>query len=335
MRALVIGATGFVGAEITRQLLLRGHEVVALVRGEEALAADGRRRDERAPIPDAVKLVTGSIGDPNEIASAAEGADVVFVAVGLPLGRPAESYRWLHVAGTENVLVAARHASVPRVVLISCADVVLADETRVHWDEKRDLAGPPIGPRARALKLGEEVALSQSDETLAVTSLRPAWLWGPGDRSRLPALVREAQGGGIELCGDGKNLVATTYVEHLAEAALKAAVSPHAPGQAYYVGDSEFLELGEFLGMLTRALSLPPPRAGGPYFARRLWASLGRGALTLEEVVRRGRGTYFDTQKAAQELGLEPTVSVDEGMKRLAAWHAEQRAAVTSGEPRD
>jgi nucleoside-diphosphate-sugar epimerase len=238
----------------------------------------------------------------------------------------------VYVAGLENVMNAARHASVPRVVSISCADVVLADEPRVHWDEKRDLSHPPIGARARAIKLAEEVALSQSDATLAVTSLRPGWLWGPGDRSRLPKLVAEARDGGIDLCGDGKNLVATTFVDHLAEAALLAAVSPNAPGHAYYVGDPEFLELGEFLGMMCRALSLPPPRRSGPYLVRRVMAGFGAGTLPLEEVVRWGRPTYFDTQRAQTELGFEPTIPIDEGMKRLAAWFAADQEERSRGE---
>jgi nucleoside-diphosphate-sugar epimerase len=325
MRALVLGATGFAGSAITQRLLDDGHAVVALVREAAAAEADGRATRVRAPVPSAVDVRSGTIGDPNEIAAAAAGADVIFVAVGLPQGRPAEAYRWLHVAGIENVLNAARHAGVPRVVLVSCADVVLADEERVHWDEKRDLARPPLGPRARAMKLAEEVALSQSDATLAVTAVRPAWLWGPGDRARVAELVAEGRRGGIALCGGGKNLVATTYVAHLVEAALAAARSPAAPGQAYYVGDSEFLEVGEFVGMLSRALELPPPRTAPFYVARRLWAEMGRGGLPIEEVVRRGRGTYFDTQKAATELGIEPTVAIDAGMKRLGAWYREVR----------
>lgn len=282
----------------------------------------GLVRSAGQSLEDGTRLHVGEIGEPNTIAEAAEGADVIFVAVGLPLGRPDADYRWLHVAGTENVLAAARHASVPRVVLVSCADVVLADEPRVHWDEKRDLSHPPIGARARAIKLAEEIALSQSDGMLAVTALRPGWLWGPGDKTRLSALVTEARAGGIDLCGDGRNLVATTYADHLGAAALLAAVSPSAPGQAYYVGDPEFLEIREFLGLLSQTLSLPAPRTGGPYLLRRWWAGMGRGALPLEEVVRRGRATYFDTQKAANELGFEPSVKIDDGMKALARWYA-------------
>jgi nucleoside-diphosphate-sugar epimerase len=325
MRALVLGATGFAGSAITRRLVAEGHAVVGLVRGSATATAQGRPERLRARVPAELEVREGAIGDPNAIAGAADGADVIFVAVGLPDGRPAAAYQWLHVAGVENVLAAARHVGVPRVVLVSCADVVLADEERVHWDEKRDLAHPPIGPRARAMKLAEEVALSQSDAALAVTAVRPAWLWGPGDRARVAALVREGRRAGVDLCGGGKNLVATTYVDHLVDAVLAAARSPAAPGQAYYVGDAELLEVGEFLGMLSRALELPPPRTAPSYLVRRLWASMGRGGLSVEEVVRRGRGTYFDTQKVATELGVEPVVSVDEGMKRLAAWYREVR----------
>lgn len=322
MRTLVLGATGFVGSRLVALLRSRGHDVVALVRPESELAKDGRQLSDRAALPAEVSVHPGAIGDPNAIATAARRADVLFVAVGLPEGRPEDAYRWLYVAGFENVLKAARHAGVPRVVLVTGSDVVLGDEDRVHWDERRELAGPPLGARARALKLAEDVALSQSDATVGVTAIRPSWTWGPGDRGRLRALVAEARAqGGIDLCGDGKNLVATSYVDHVAEAALKAAISPHAPSHAFYVGDSEFLEMGEFLGLWSKALDLPEPRRGAPFWARRTWASLGRGALPIEEVVRRGRGTLFDTQRAATELGFHPEVSVDEGMRRMGEWY--------------
>lgn len=313
MRALVIGPRGAAGGAIRRALREAGDDVVGLVREPER------------PFSDGTKLAEGSIGDPNAIARAAEGADVIFVAVGLPLGRPDDEYRWLHIAGTENVLAAARHAGVPRVVLVSCADVVLSNEPRIHWDEKRDLSHPPIGARAQALKLSEEIALAASDGMLAVTALRPGWLWGPGDGARLPALVAEARAGGIDLCGAGRNLIATTYVGHLAAAARLAARAPQAPGQTYYVGDPEFLEIREFLGILSRALSLPGPRASLPYHLRYAWARMGRGHLPLEEVVRRGQPTYFDTQKIATELGFSPEIPIDTGMAALARWFLSER----------
>jgi nucleoside-diphosphate-sugar epimerase len=227
------------------------------------------------------------------------------------------------VAGTENVIAAARHAGIERVVTISSADVTLANLDRVHWDEKRDLAHPPLGERACAMRLAEEIALSTSDGELAVTALRPGWVWGPGDLTTLPGLIREAREGGIRMFGDGRNLVATTYVETLADAVVAAARAPGAPGQAYYVGDPEFLELREFLQALSRALRLPAPRSGPPFAVAYPLAVLrgGRGEGPLpEEIVRRARSTLFDVQKAIAELDFRATVPVDAGMKRLAEW---------------
>lgn len=314
MRTLILGATGFAGSHITKRFLDAGHSITALVR-KDRQDTEGARS-----LPREVVIKTGDIGDPNQIAEAAEGCDAIVVSVSLPEGATADAYRWLHIAGTENVIAAARDRHVPRVVFISCGEVVLADQERVHWDEKRELQGKPLGARAQALKLGEEIALSQSDALVAVTALRPGWLWGPGDRGRLPKLALEARKhGGIDLCGDGKNLVATTYVEHLAEAALMAAVVPNAAAQAFYIGDPEFLEMGEFLGMFSKALGLPAPRATARWLKRAM-STLGQGELTAEEIVRRARGTHFDTEKAAQVLGFTPQIPIDVGMARMKTW---------------
>lgn len=318
MRTLILGATGFAGSHITKRFLDAGHSITALVR-KDRQDTEGARS-----LPSEVVIKTGEIGDPNQIAEAAEGCDAIVVSVSLPEGATADAYRWLHIAGTENVIAAARDRNVPRVVFISCGEVVLADQERVHWDEKRELQGKPLGARAQALKLGEEIALSQSDALVAVTALRPGWLWGPGDRGRLPRLVDEARKhGGIDLCGDGKNLVATTYVEHLAEAALMAAVVPNAAAQAFYIGDPEFLEMGEFLGMYSKALGLPAPRVTAGWLKRAM-SKLGQGELSAEEIVRRARGTHFDTEKAAQVLGFTPQIPIDVGMARMKTWFEAQ-----------
>lgn len=314
MKALVTGATGFVGGAIARRLLARGDEVAVLARDSSkarALAQAGAH------------VHAGSILDPNAVARAARGADVLFHAAGIATPRASRAVlRWIFVAGTENVLAAARHEGLERVVLVSCADVTLANVERVHWDEKRDLPHEPIGERARALRLAEEIALSASDDRLLVTALRPGWVWGPGDRSRLPHLIREAWQGGIRMYGAGRNLVATTYVETLADAALAAARSPRASGQAYYVGDPEFVELREFLGALGEALDLPPPRPGPPFALAYPLSLLGlpRGGPLPEEIVARARGSLFDVQKAVAELDFRAEITLAQGMARLAAW---------------
>ncbi|MBZ0118699.1 MAG: NAD-dependent epimerase/dehydratase family protein [Sandaracinaceae bacterium] len=314
MKILVLGATGFIGRAAVRHLADAGEDVRGLARSE------GGRRELEAM---GVEARGGSLGDPQSIADAARGVDVVVNAAGIASPRAApRALRWTHVAGTENVLNAATHAGVRRVVHVSCADATLANVDRVHWDEKKNLAHPPFGERARTLLLAEEIAQAAGSPELERVVLRGTWVWGPGDTSRLPGLCREALAhGGLHLCGDGRSLIATTYVDHLAEAVVAAVRNETAAGGLFYVADPEFLEAREFFRMLSDACGLPPPRTGPRWWALSS-ARLGRGpaGLCADEVLQRARSTLFDINEAIGKLGARPEIGVEDGMKSLAAW---------------
>jgi len=215
MRFLVTGATGFVGGAVARRLLADGEDVVVLARDE------ARSRDLAAR---GAQVRVGTIGDPNEVADAAKGAEVVVHAAAVASHRAApEALAWVNVAGTENVVNAARHVGCARVVYVSCGDVSLVDADRVHLGEDAYATRRPFDGHARSKRLAEEVALSGSDHEIEVTAVRPAFLWGPGDTTNLPWICRWGMRGGLRLPGGGDNLFATTYVDHLVDAVLSAA----------------------------------------------------------------------------------------------------------------
>lgn len=319
MRYLITGAAGFVGTAVARRVLAEGDEAVALVRHPERaahLAAAGAEVRE------------GTVGDPNGVAEAARGCRVVVhcAAVGSHRASP-RALRWTNVAGTENVVNAARHAGCERVVHLSCADVTLCNEDRVHWNERREGAGRPPDEHARTKRLAEELALAESGRGIEVAAIRPALLWGPDDRTHLPALVREALPGGLRLVGTGDNLLSTTYIDNLVDAILAAAEVEAAAGRVYYVTDGAFLDAREFFGQLSEAVGLPPPRSGPGYSVAyaMAWTRMrfGGEGWWPTDVIRRGRSTQFDQQNAMTDLDWEPRVTVEEGMSRLAEWARE------------
>ncbi len=314
MRVLITGASGFVGQAMARALRAAGHEVRGLTRDPTcALAPD-------------VERMLGSIGDPTAIARAAAGCDAVVHAAGITSPRaPERVLRWVHVAGTENVLRAARYAGVRRVVHISCADVTLSRDDRMHWDELRVLPENPLGSFATSKLMADEIALSASDEGLEVTALRPALVWGPGDVQGLAQLQGELKRAGVILYDQGRNVLGTTHIDNLSQAALKALSAANAPGHAYYITDGEFLEARELYTRLLEALALPAKfdqrSLSKALLTARLAHKLGlKRALSEAQILRRAKSALFDLSSASRDLGYTPLLDLTTQLQGLADW---------------
>lgn len=322
MTVLVTGATGFVGGRLLRRLVADGRTVRALCRrpeAQDALRAAG------------AEVFAGDLGDPNAIATAAAGCETIFHCAGEHAHRSdPKALAWIHVAGSENLINAARHAGVRFVIYLSCADVSLRNRDAIHERELTASTRRLTHPWAATKLLGEELALQANSPTMSVTVLRPAWIWGAGDTTTLPILAREALAGRVNLCGGGDNLIATAHVDNVIGAMLAAEDSDGAAGQAAHVADSDNVTAREFLSGLCQALGVQPPRRSFypvAYAAACLRRLFRTGGAYPFDVIRRGRGRLLDVQVMASGVDYMPEVGVEQGMAALAAWVAAQGGA--------
>jgi dihydroflavonol-4-reductase len=303
MKALVTGATGFVGAAVARALLRAGWQVRVLARG-----ASDRRNLQGLN----VEVATGDLLDPDSLSPALAGMQALFhVAADYRLGArdPAPLYR-INVDGTRHLLAAARQAGVQRVVYTSSvATIGIPADGSPGREATPAVLGDMIGHYKRSKFLAEEVARDAARD-LPVIIVNPSTPVGPGDIKPTPTgqLVRDAACGRMPAYVDtGLNIV---HVDDVAEGHLMAYHRGRV-GERYILG-GEDLTLRDILAAIAMQVGRRPPRIRLPAalvlplaYAAAGWSrATGLSTrITVEGVRMARKRMFFSSAKAVQELG--------------------------------
>jgi nucleoside-diphosphate-sugar epimerase len=170
-------------------------------------------------------------------------------------------------------------------------------------------------------------AAEQGD--LHVVVLRPAGIYGPGDM-RFHKIFKMVRKGRFFILGRGETLYHAVYIDDLVDAFLLAADRPVESGSIYIIAGEAFLSMNDFVNQIADAVD---GRRWIPHFPVTPFRWLG--ALTegvcvplgIDPPIHRRRVEFFTKNrafridKAKQELGYAPKVSMAEGLARTAAWY--------------
>src|SRR5579883_2141680 len=270
-QAFVTGGSGFVGRNLIAALRAKGVVVRALVR-----SASGALTVERG----GAEAIHGDLDDVTALTEGMHGCDVVFhvAAKTGDWGNKDDFYR-ANVTGTENVLAAARAASVSCLVHVSTEAVLLGGGPIVQVDESRPLPAHPLGLYAQTKGLAEQAVLAANApgafETIVV---RPRFIWGKDDTNILPRLIQMIQSGSFQWIDQGRYLTSTTHVDNVCEGLLLAA--EHGRGGAiYFITDGEPVEFRTFLTAMLRTQGVDPSERSVPRWLARTvawWSEIGR-----------------------------------------------------------
>jgi nucleoside-diphosphate-sugar epimerase len=311
---LITGGSGFLGINLIRYLLARGHSITSL----------DFAPFEYPDCKDRINDILGDIRDLDMVEKAMQGVDiVVHCAAALPLYPPEEIYT-TDVAGTRNVLEVAMQHGVERFIMISSTAVYGIPDHHPLYEDDRKIG---VGPYGEAKVLAEEVCFEYRARGMCVPVIRPKSFIGP-ERLGVFALFYDwaKDGKSFPMIGSGQNRYQLLDVEDLCDAIYLTATLPRERvDDNFNIGAKEFTTMGEdyqavldYAGHGRRVVPFP---AGPVILALRILEALGLSPLYKWIYETAATDSFVSIEKAEKVLGFSPKYSNKDALIRNYRWY--------------
>lgn len=310
---LITGGAGFLGINLVRYLLARGHRVSSI-----------DIADFTYPERSAITEIKGDIRDRAAVDRAMQGVNiVVHTAAALPLYTP-EDIRSTDIDGTRNVIESAYQHGVERFIHISSTAVYgIPDHHPLYEDDKLD----GVGPYGQAKIAAEDVCLAYREKGMCVPIIRPKSFVGP-ERLGVFALFYDwaKDGKNFPVLGNGHNRYQLLDVEDLCEAIyLCATLDAEKVNDTFNIGAKEFTTFREdyqavldYAGFGKRIIPLP---AAPAIWTLRFLEWLGISPLYKWVYETATKDSFVSIEKAETILGWKPKYSNKDALIRNYQWY--------------
>jgi len=314
MKALVTGATGFIGSHLAEALIRNGFSVKCLVRSPanlKFLEASNAR------------IVKGDCTDMETLRDAVKNVDYVFHLAGLTKANSEEDFFNANAKGTENIVQAVleNNPSIRRFIYLSSLAAVGPSSDGLPL--KEDCEPRPVSVYGRTKLEGEKIVLANKKD-VPVTVIRPPVVYGPRDRDLL-IFFKMINFGLIPYWG--KCYYSFIYVEDLINGIILSAKNEQRVGEIYFMSDGNIYTSDDIIEAIADALKKMPLKLHIPRFVMPvlgLISKMTKGAniVNTDKIKEMKHSCWVcDTEKAASVLKYEPKVKIKEGAKWTADWY--------------
>jgi dTDP-glucose 4,6-dehydratase len=308
-RVLVTGAGGFIGSHLAAALVQAGADVRALVHYNSR--SDWGALEQLAE-REAIDVRAGDIRDPFHVAELVAGIEIIFhlaalVAVPYAYIAPAQ-FIDTNVIGTLNMLEAARRQGVARVVHVSTSEVYgSARATPIDEQHPLQAQSPYAASKIAAEKLAESYAHSFATP---VVILRPFNTYGARQSARafLPSVLVQALTSDVVRVGSLHPVRDMNHVDDTVRGLLAAATAADVDGLTINLGSGRGVSMSTLLEMALRAAGRHT----------RVEIDPARHRPVASEVAE----LICDPSRARAKLGWQSRITLEEGVRRTAAWIA-------------
>lgn len=320
MRVFVTGATGFLGTDLTKRLLVEGHSVHVLVRSREkaiTLAALG------------AELVVGTITDRKTLYDALKGVDVIYHLAGKLFEPcvPTAEYYHIHLEGTQILLDCCKESHELKRFIFTSTTGVLGPSGDTPLDESAPAA--PTNAYEDSKWKAEQQVQQAIQFGFPATIIRPGFVYGPGDL-HLVSFFRMIQRGFFRPIGTNPVWLHPIYIEDMTRAFLCCMEHPLAVGECFHISGERPVTISELASSIAKALEKPVPKGNIPLPLARLAASVGDllpvnikklAPLTYSRLDFLTHSRIYNVSKAYRLLGFTASINLADGIAQTIAWY--------------
>jgi len=316
MKIFVTGASGFIGGAITKNLS-ESHDVYCMSRSEKS---------------DSVIHSIGGLPIRCELNQVTHehlrGCDVVIHCAAFVKQWGTREEFWKNtVDGTAQLLEVARSAGIARFIYLGTEAVYFHGQHMLNLDETMPYpeSTPFLYPETKAA--AEKLVLEANTPGFATISIRPRFVWGPGDKTILPVVIKAVKRNMYLWIDHGHAKTVTTHIDNVVHAVNLVLIKGRG-GDAYFVTDDEPTTVREFLTALLDTQGIKITGMSIPSFVARMLGFAIESMWRLLHLKSEPPLTYFaasmassectiNINKARTELGYAPIITIEQGLKAL------------------
>lgn len=325
MKILITGASGFIGSFIVEEALNQGFETWAAVRksSSKEYLQDKRIHFIELNLSSKEQLV-GQLRD--------HQFDYVVHAAGVTKCLNKADFRRINTEGTRNLVEALLEVGMPlkRFVFISSLSIFGAIREQQPYEEIRETDTPQPNTAYGRSKLEAEQYLESVGSRIPYIILRPTGVYGPREKDYF-MMAKSIQQHSDFAVGYKRQDITFVYVQDVVQAVFLA-LDHGDNGRKYFLSDGQVYQSTTFSDLIHEALGRPWwIRITAPVWVLRVVTFFGEyiGRMTGKVTalnndkynILRQRNWRCDIEPARQELGFQPKVMLDEGVRRSIKWY--------------
>ena len=342
-KALVTGAPGWLGTRLVDVLLNGLPDVPALAgrtdRRVRCLVLRGANPEPLEKLGPRVELTAGDLSDGASLDTfLADARDAtVFHAAGvIHPRRGAKEFEEVNAHGTSRLIEAAQRAGVRRFIYVSSNSPIGTNATRDGVFDETAPYNPYMG-YGRSKMLGERaVRTAHAEGGLETVVIRPPWFYGPGQPPRQDLFFKMVKEGRVPIVGSGDNRRSMAFIDNICQGLLLCERTEAANGQVYWIADRRPYPMNEIVDTIERVLErdfgvsvahervrVPAAVSDVAWVADKALQWAGFYNSKVHVLSEMSRTIACSIEKAERELGYDPKVALEEGMRRSIRWMLE------------